>query len=516
MALLAKPIDYTDKDFDSLEARLNNLIDSVFPNWTDRNKANFGNILVDLYSFVGDVLTKYQDGQARETRWTQATARKSLLSLVKLIGYVPSGITAAQVQETFTLAAVAANDVDLPAGSIVSTLDQSNPITYQLLAPLTIPAGTLSATATCENSTNAEDVFASTSQPNQSFQLTQSPYVDASLQVTATDGAYTQVANFLDSGPTDKHFTVTVDSNSVATVTFGNGINGAIPQGTITCDYKTGGGVAGRVDANQLQSLQGSFTDTHGNPVQISVNNVAPSSGGYDAQTNGQIQTLAPLSIRTLTRTIATDDFENVALLVPGVSRVLMTTSNEDPGVLENRGILYVVPPGAGVPSATLIAAVVAAYASLPYPTCFRLAVQSPNYVPVNLSAKVYRSPNTTPAQAKASVLASLASLFADTVSAAGVFLANGERWFPSQAQPQNPDQGKPNALIDFGYKLGGSWAFSGVYSAIATSPGIAKVGAGAADVTLNGLRADVALAPNQWPTLGTVTLIDGLTGQVM
>ena len=56
MSILPTPVvDYTDKDFDSLRVRLYNLLSSVFPEWTDQNVANFGNILVELFSHVANL-----------------------------------------------------------------------------------------------------------------------------------------------------------------------------------------------------------------------------------------------------------------------------------------------------------------------------------------------------------------------------------------------------------------------------------------------------------------------------
>src|ERR1700694_5225033 len=106
MALLAHAADYTDKDFDSLRLRLENLVRSVFPEWTDFNVANFGNILLELYAFVGDVLAFYQDSEAGESRIATATQRKNLIALTKLLGFRPSGARAATVDAVFTLAAV--------------------------------------------------------------------------------------------------------------------------------------------------------------------------------------------------------------------------------------------------------------------------------------------------------------------------------------------------------------------------------------------------------------------------
>lgn len=522
--LLSQSLDFTDRDFDSLRARLRNIISSVFPTWTDDNVADFGNILIEEFAFVGDVTAKYQDAQSRETRWTQATQRKSILSLVAMIGYQPRGISAATAEETFTLlSGPAAADVVLPAGSTVSTLDVGNTITFQLLAPLTIAAGTTTATATVENSSFSEDVFQSSGLPNQRFSLGQTPYIDGTASVVAADGAYVQVANFLNSGATDRHYVLSVDSNARATIIFGNGVLGAVPQGTITVDSKIGGGSAGRVDANTLQQLNGTFTDAHGNAVQIGVNNAFASVGGDDAQTVAQIQQLAPLSVRVAGgRTIAREDFEIGARLVPGVARALMTTSNEDPGVQENRGILYLVPPGAGVLPQSTIDAVAAYFTANPYPTCFRLSIRQAPYLVVNVFATIYRAAGVSPSQAKASVTATLQSLFADTIQPLGVFRADGSVWQPSATNP-NPDAGKVNPLIDFGFNLQnadgspiGGLPFSDVYEAIALTRGIRKVGAGALDVTLNGARADLAIGVNQFPVLGAVQLVDGFTGQVL
>lgn len=73
MAVLPSSPDYTDKDFDSLRARLIALVRSVFPDWSDFSVASFGNVLLEMYAFVGDVITFYLDNQARESRLVTAT-----------------------------------------------------------------------------------------------------------------------------------------------------------------------------------------------------------------------------------------------------------------------------------------------------------------------------------------------------------------------------------------------------------------------------------------------------------
>ena len=84
MPLLPPSVDYTDKDFDALRERLIALLQSVFPEWSDFSVASFGNILLEMYAFVGDVLTFYQDNLARESRLVTATQRKNVKNHIQV------------------------------------------------------------------------------------------------------------------------------------------------------------------------------------------------------------------------------------------------------------------------------------------------------------------------------------------------------------------------------------------------------------------------------------------------
>lgn len=352
MVLLPANSSYTDKEFDSLKDRLQNLLRSTFPDWTDFSIASFGNILLEMYAFVGDVLTFYQDASARESRIITATQRRNVIALAKLIGYKLPGARAATADVEFTLAAPPAADVTIPVGTIVRTQEVTDPVFFQLLSDVTIKADSEppTTTGTVENSTTQEQLFTSTGLANQEVVLDYLLYLDDSAQINASNGGYEEVENFLDSTAEDRHFVVIVDQNDRATIRFGNGINGAVPTGTITISYKTGGGRNGIVDAERIVIIEGSFTDANGNPVQVSVRNPLPSSGGQDRQSIAQAKILAPASIRTLNRTVSREDYEVNALRLQNVARALMLTSNEKPTISENSGILFIIPSGGGTP----------------------------------------------------------------------------------------------------------------------------------------------------------------------
>lgn len=500
MAQVAQSTDYTDKDFDSLRLRLQTLVRAVFPEWTDFNVANFGNILLELFAFVGDLLIFYQDNQARESRIVTATQRKNLIALTKLLGFRPTGARAATADVTFQLSAIPSAQVMLRAGTKVSTLSVTEPLVFQLLSDVVIPPGTNPPTAsgTLEHSESQETLFGSTGLPNQEVPLTATPFLDGSARVSAGNGQFQEVDNFLGSAAADKHFVVLVDQSDKATVRFGNGVNGVIPSGTITISYKTGGGAKGNVNAGTLTKLLGPLTDDNGNPVTALTSNPMPASGGSDRQTIAQMKVLAPESIRVLNRTVSREDFEVNARRLSQVARALMLTSNEDAGIPENTGILYVIPQGGGNPSEALRDAVLEQVTvTFPSTLTFQVSVQNPAYLTLDVAATVFLRQGANATAVKLAIQKALSEFFAVSL----------------------PD-GTPNSNVDFGFNQkdsagnpSGEVALSDVFNVVRDVPGIRKIGDGPDDFLLNGAREDVLIDVREFPTLGQITLLNGETG---
>ena len=501
MALLPSSLDMTDKDFDALRLRLIALARSVFPDWSDFTVASFGNVLLELYAFVGDVVGYYLDNQARESRLVTATQRKNVIALARMLGYKLHGARAATAEAVFSLARASSADVRIPAGTVVRTREVTEPVRFQLLADVVIPAGALQATGVVENSKTWVQLFDSRGLADLDIILDHTPYLDASVAVSAANGTFVEKESLLGSGPNDRHFVVLVDQNDRATVRFGNGTSGAPPTGTVTVAYKTGGGAAGNVDAGRIVVVEGTFTDAHGRAAQVSVTNPEPASGGTDRQSVASAKLLAPESLRTLTRSVTREDFEVNARRVPGVARALMLTSNEDPTVPENSGVLYVIPQGGGLPTPALKNLVLLQVTEVyPATLTFQVSVQNPVYKKVDVEARIYLRQGHAAATVRERVKANLAAMF--RVSEA---------------------DGTPNPLVDFGFNVkdadgnpSGEVAWSDVFNVIRDTEGVRKIGDLHGDLKLSGLPADVKLAIKEFPVLGTVTLVNGDTGGVL
>ena len=507
MALLPSNLDYTDKDFDTLRVRAFNLIDSVFPTWSDKAKANFANILVEGYAWILDILVFYQDQQAREGRWGTAVIRKSLIAMAKLINYVLPGATAASADIVVTISnASALTGTVTPVGAspvVVKTEAITDPIRGEVISPLpfTIDVTTGFKAFQWEHSlTQTPYIVASTNLADQRYLLPFSPFLDDGSEVVSTvsQGTFTKVTTFYNSGPTDTHYRIQVDQNDRAEVIFGDGNNGVIPVGNITTGYRTGGGVFGNVEPESLKKVEGSFVDSVGNPAYLVASNAVGAEGGEPREEVEAARVNGPESIRVVNRTVAREDYQINAKKVDGVGRALMLTSNQDTTIDENRGICYIVPTSGGDPSQTMLDNVeYICTVTFPNTVTFQFVARGAVYLTINVYTVVYLHEEQVPSTVKASIESDLADFFAPMLAS-----------------------NAPNPNIDFGFNYkdadgqpAGEIAWSDIHNVVRDNAGVRKVGPGDTDFTLNGMRDDVGIPNWMFPKLGTVTVINGDTG---
>lgn len=119
------PIDYLSRDFQSFKQALLGFSALRYPNWVERSEADFGMMMSEILSYVGDELSYLQDRVAAEANIVTATQRRSLVSLARLVDYEPvpaiSGTTKllCNVSAAGTIAAGTRVDATAPDGAPV-------------------------------------------------------------------------------------------------------------------------------------------------------------------------------------------------------------------------------------------------------------------------------------------------------------------------------------------------------------------------------------------------------------
>jgi hypothetical protein len=89
MPKIKKPIiNYTARDFASIKQELVDYSQQYYPEtFRDFNEASFGSLMLDMVSYVGDIVSFYTDYQANESYLSTAIEFKNVLKIAQQMGY---------------------------------------------------------------------------------------------------------------------------------------------------------------------------------------------------------------------------------------------------------------------------------------------------------------------------------------------------------------------------------------------------------------------------------------------
>ena len=413
-------IDYTSRDFESIKTDLIKIINYRTNNqWDLNDPSDLGAILIDSFSYMGDMLSYYIDRVANESSVMTATKEENLLNFATLYGYKPSGPTPATADVTFTNIGIV--NIDIPVGTQVIGKINYNSYTEIYFETINSAIGLLpgqSVTLTCQEgktvNTDRPDLIDPTTNKalpislgtssgavNQELSLIDLNVVDTSLKVYIGQGSafvgWTYVDSLLDHGPGETVFTTRRNSDGTVVVIFGDSVNGAIPQtnALISAVYKVSAGFVGNIGSSVLAEVTYLPGNTAAEAVTyLEVNNSEASYGGADADSFDQLRTKIKAAIATKRRAITLIDYEYLSSLVPQVGKV-----KADSAVYSSVQIyLQTQNDGSTTPgivnSATTtvwedIATNISSYLSDKIPAGTTVSVLSPTYSPIYLDLNI-------------------------------------------------------------------------------------------------------------------------------
>lgn len=381
-------IDYMARDYDSLLQAMRDLIPQVLPEWRDfTNEADFGNVLLELFAHMGDILSYYQDRVAEESFLATARTRRSVIEHLRLIGYELGTAAPAGTALRVSVPATVKDTVTINPGDAFAT--SSTPdrpaIRFEYLGPaaLTIDFAGVKPDSGNRRVYDGTDgrgipvtegrlwqnelVAHSDGSPNQRVPLSHPQVIlgppgppsqdlaDLSV-VTVTAGAVSvwtrrDTLAFSQSGRLD--YMVEIDADDRATLVFGDGEFGGIPprQAEIRATYRVGGGRAGNVPPEAITTIVKSPDLAR---LGAQVFNSGPATGGADREDAGRAARRAPAVFRSTRRAVTAADYEALALSFGGVGKVRAVPNGW------NEVKLLVAPEGGGTVSDVLEAGLIA------------------------------------------------------------------------------------------------------------------------------------------------------------
>ncbi|MGD0603377.1 MAG: baseplate J/gp47 family protein, partial [Streptosporangiaceae bacterium] len=363
-------IDYQARDYQSLLQAMRQLIPQKMPEWLDyANEADLGNVLLELFAQMGDILSYYQDRVANESFLGTAQSRRSVIQHLRLIGYQLGTAAPAAASLNLTVPGTVTDTVTVNQGDAFATKSSKTQpslrFEYTSPTPLVINFGSITADPGTGKKTvgigveegrlfQAEPIGTGNGSADQRYPLAHpglilrppgSAVPAADVLLTTTFGAAVQAWTLRDTlafsqgGQYD--FAVEIDENDQATVVFGDGNFGAAPASgaQIAATYRTGGGAAGNVPAGVIATIIGAPQLAL---LGAAITNPAAATGGADRESIAHAVQQAPAVFRSLRRAVTADDYEALALSFQGVGKVRAV-----PGGW-NQVSLLVAPAGGG------------------------------------------------------------------------------------------------------------------------------------------------------------------------
>lgn len=362
-------IDYTNKDYASLREAMLALAREKLEAWTDHSPNDLGVVLLELFAYMGDILLYYQDRIANESYLETAVERRSVINLLRLIGYELRPPRPASADLTLLFKDDATGTVAIDTGAEFKTTAEATgePIHFQYVGErLDIDLDSITATAVEEYpdklyklyetlpvvqvdaAVSAEILGSSDGSAGQRFALARVPLIDGSLTVTVDEGAgprsWERKETLLHSLSNDEHYIVRRDQNDVAWVEFGDDKYGKIPQrgrNNIAASYRVGGGEKGNVPPNTITKEVTSITDLK------HVFNKQSATGGADPELSSEAVLRGPQLFRAMGRAVTARDYEAHAREF-GVGKARARAAGW------NRIELFIAPVGGGQPTDTL------------------------------------------------------------------------------------------------------------------------------------------------------------------
>lgn len=402
-------IDYSARDYESLLEAMRTLIPAKLPEWTDyKQETDFGNVLLQLFAHMGDIIAYHQDRMVNESFLGTARERSSIIQHLQLIGYRLATAFPASAELTLEFLEGTAGIVRVSKGDAFATKSSKDAASVRFeytgsnididCSALTVVGGKKYYRIPVEQGKSIKEDVLGTSDgsASQRFPLSFTGLIlrsiGSSADVNTDIVVWTELGGVIDddwalqetlafSREDAKDYTIEIDADDQAVVVFGgNGFGSIPPAGSvIRTAYRTGGGTKGNVAAKKIETL----VDAPGlSLVSAKVYNEQEATGGADRESIEHAVAHAPGVFRSFRRAVTADDYKALALNFNGVGKVRAEATHW------NQVTLYVAPQGGGRVSDLLVANLLAYFEDL-RPLSTIIEVADVDYVKIYVSANI-------------------------------------------------------------------------------------------------------------------------------
>lgn len=270
--------------------KAHSLADSLFPEWTDRSKSDFGEFLVELFALFSEKDFWYINAFANEGLLRKMRSYSNAFSKVSSMGYQP--ITCKGSTCNFSVSFAAGGDIRYERGDLVIDVGGTKFTNDEAFDVPKSAAESKISLKLHEGSHIAEDITY-----NGYNILIRKANIDInSILVIIDNVLYTQVRNFGFSSSDSTHFMVLPEEDGSCSIYFGSNGFGVQPLigKSVRIEYRICQGSDGNIEA-AFAEVNSSLSERKA----ISASMLTAAGGGMYAETLTSIKENAPLYFNT-------------------------------------------------------------------------------------------------------------------------------------------------------------------------------------------------------------------------
>lgn len=326
---MANELNYVNYDFTQL---VQQLIDRVKlkDTWKDTYRSSTGEMLIELYAYVANLVLYYIERRAAECYLDTAQLKSSVVNIVRMLNYHPKRKVSATGKLQFSIAAPLTKKVFIPQYTECQT---SAGVKFLTTEDVVIMPGTTSVVAKGIQGTLVTISQMASGALNAEYKIEDTAVEDKNIFVYVSGVLWEKVDSFINSINTSKHYRVIPDIDDTLIIRFGNNVFGMAPAvgQEILIKYIQSAGSAGNVyETGKITTLNSTIYDEDGKPVQVSVTNSDLFLGGDDEESIEEIRTEAPRVFKTGDRAVNREDYIAILENYPGIATANVWGENEE------------------------------------------------------------------------------------------------------------------------------------------------------------------------------------------
>lgn len=316
---MANELNYVNYDFDSL---VQQLIDRVKLRdaWKDTYRSSTGQMLIELYAYVANLVLYYIERRASEQYISTAKLRSSIINLVKLLNYTPKRKVSAKGKLRFSIDSPIEKRIFIPKYTECQT---AAGIKYLTLQDVVLLPGQTFVDVNAIQGSLVQTSYVSDGSLNLEIKINDTNVENDNVFIYVAGELWEKVESFVFSINTSKHYRIIPELDDTLTIRFGDNVFGMAPivGSEILIQYIRSDGLIGNVyELGKINTINSAIFDEDNNRVNLSVSNIDLFLGGDDEEDTEEIRFEAPRVFKTGDRAVTREDF--IALLenYPGVA----------------------------------------------------------------------------------------------------------------------------------------------------------------------------------------------------